>query len=57
LEKGCIYDETRKKEYAMRPFPPFIKNIIEAGGLVEYVKSGKQLEKPKPRETETDLSW
>jgi 3-isopropylmalate/(R)-2-methylmalate dehydratase small subunit len=57
LEKGSIYDETRKKEYAMTPFPPFIKNIIEAGGLIEYVKSGTQLEKRERRETETDLSW
>ena len=57
LEKGSIYDETNKKEYAITPFPPFIKNIIEAGGLVEYVKSGTQLEKRERRETETDLSW
>jgi len=57
LEKGSIYDETRKQEYTMTPFPPFIKNIIEAGGLVEYVKSGTQLEKRERRETETDLSW
>ena len=57
LEKGSIYDETRKKEYAITPFPPFIKRIIEAGGLVEYVKSSTQLEKRERRETETELSW
>ena len=57
MEKGSIYDETRKKEYVITPFPPFIKRIIEAGGLVEYVKSGTQLEKRERRETETELSW
>jgi 3-isopropylmalate/(R)-2-methylmalate dehydratase small subunit len=54
LEKGSIYDETKKKEFAVTPFPPFIKRIIEAGGLVEYVKGGAQLEKREPRETEMD---
>jgi 3-isopropylmalate/(R)-2-methylmalate dehydratase small subunit len=54
LEKGSVYNETRKKEYTMTPFPPFIRDIIEAGGLVQYIKNRAQLESREPRELETD---
>jgi hypothetical protein len=38
----------------MTPFPQFIKNIIDAGGLVQYVKNNAQLESQELRELETD---
>ena len=54
LEKGNIYNKTKNKEIPITPFPPFIKNIIDAGGLVQYVKINAQLESQELRELETD---
>jgi 3-isopropylmalate/(R)-2-methylmalate dehydratase small subunit len=54
LEKGNVYNKTQNKEYTITPFPPFIKNIIEAGGLVQYIKNREKLENREPRELETD---
>jgi 3-isopropylmalate/(R)-2-methylmalate dehydratase small subunit len=54
LEKGNIYNKTQNKEYTIIPFPPFIKNIIEAGGLVQYVKNRERLEGREPHELETN---
>ena len=33
-EKGVITDETTGEEFEVQPFPPFIADIIEKGGLV-----------------------
>jgi len=38
LEKGTINDETTGKTYRAEPFPEFMKNIIDKGGLVQHVK-------------------
>jgi 3-isopropylmalate/(R)-2-methylmalate dehydratase small subunit len=54
LEKGNIYNKTKNKEISITPFPPFIKNIIDAGGLVQYIKNSAQLESREHRELETD---
>ena len=35
---GIIFDETTGKEYKAEPFPPFMQSLIEAGGLVPYIK-------------------
>ena len=35
---GVITDETTGKEYKAEPFPPFMQSLIEAGGLVPYIK-------------------
>ncbi len=35
---GVITDETTGKEYKAEPFPPFMQRLIEAGGLVPYIK-------------------
>ncbi len=40
---GKVRNLTTKKEYEFKPLPPFLLNLMESGGLVEYVK--KQLEK------------
>jgi 3-isopropylmalate/(R)-2-methylmalate dehydratase small subunit len=38
FEKGIINNKTTGKTYNIMPFPPFMKEIIEAGGLVERTK-------------------
>ena len=35
---GIIKDETTGREYRAEPFPPFMQSLIEAGGLVPYIK-------------------
>ena len=42
LEKGTITNKTRNATWTARPFPPFLRELIEAGGLVPYVR--RQLE-------------
>jgi len=39
VDNGSLKDITSGKTYKIEPFPPFMKNIIDKGGLVEYVKS------------------
>ncbi len=38
-DAGIITDETTGKSWQAQPFPPFIKEIIEAGGLVARTKN------------------
>ena len=38
-DKGLIVDETRGETFRAQPFPPFIREIIEAGGLVNRWKA------------------
>ncbi|MHC1636496.1 MAG: 3-isopropylmalate dehydratase small subunit [Candidatus Methanospirareceae archaeon] len=38
LESGRITDITKNKSFKAKGFPGFIREIIEAGGLVEYTK-------------------
>lgn len=38
-DSGVITNETTGQAYRAQPFPPFIKDIIEKGGLVESLKS------------------
>lgn len=40
LDHGVIYNKTSGKSYKTEPFPPFIQQIIENGGLVNSVKNG-----------------
>jgi 3-isopropylmalate/(R)-2-methylmalate dehydratase small subunit len=35
---GLIRNITKGESYTAEPFPPFISQLIECGGLVEYVK-------------------
>ncbi|MDZ4168499.1 MAG: 3-isopropylmalate dehydratase small subunit [Coriobacteriia bacterium] len=37
-DAGVIVNETTGQTFAARPFPPFVKDIIEQGGLIESVK-------------------
>ena len=38
FDTGEIMNITKKETYQAEPFPPFVKNIIDGGGLVNYVK-------------------
>ncbi|MDR2753317.1 MAG: 3-isopropylmalate dehydratase small subunit [Oscillospiraceae bacterium] len=37
LDAGVIKNRTQGKEYKAEPFPPFLRNIIEKGGLMEAI--------------------
>jgi 3-isopropylmalate/(R)-2-methylmalate dehydratase small subunit len=39
LDTGVIRNITRGAEYQAEPFPPFLREIIDAGGLVNFVKA------------------
>ncbi len=36
---GTITDQSTGKTYQAAPFPPFMQSLINAGGLIEYVKT------------------
>jgi 3-isopropylmalate/(R)-2-methylmalate dehydratase small subunit len=38
-DAGTITNETSGQVFTAQPFPPFVKDIIETGGLVESIKS------------------
>ena len=38
LDKGVIKNVTQNKSYTAQPFPDFMQQIINAGGLMPYVK-------------------
>jgi 3-isopropylmalate/(R)-2-methylmalate dehydratase small subunit len=40
LDKGIIYNRTSGVSFQTQPFPPFIQNIIENGGLVASIQKG-----------------
>lgn len=41
VDTGVITDMTTGKTFKAAPFPKFIQNIIECGGLVNAIKAGK----------------
>ncbi len=38
LEEGLVRNLSTGKTYRTKPFPPFVKEIMEAGGLINFVK-------------------
>lgn len=42
LETGEIQNITKGTCYQARPFPPFMQELIQAGGLIPYVKGRKK---------------
>ena len=40
FDSGVITDETSGKTYLAQPYPPFLQNIIEKGGLLNSITSG-----------------
>ena len=41
FDTGVITDITTGKTYKAQPFPPFIQNIIKAGGLLKSLKEAE----------------
>ena len=41
LAKGEIVNETTGQKFRAEPFPEFIQNIIDKGGLIASIKAGK----------------
>ncbi|MFA5104626.1 MAG: 3-isopropylmalate dehydratase small subunit [Candidatus Margulisiibacteriota bacterium] len=39
IKSGTIKDMTSGKTFKAEPFPPFMQKLIDAGGLISYVKS------------------
>lgn len=39
FDNGVITDETSGKKYQGQAFPPFMQELIRAGGLVEYINA------------------
>jgi 3-isopropylmalate/(R)-2-methylmalate dehydratase small subunit len=37
---GKITNVTLKRDYTAKPIPPFMQELIAAGGLMEYVRKG-----------------
>lgn len=37
-DEGVIYNRSRDESYRTTPLPPFLQEIVETGGLVEYTK-------------------
>ena len=44
LSSGVIEDLTTSKRYQAMPIPPFMQQLIQAGGLMAYLKSQQQAE-------------
>ena len=42
LVKGVITNHTRNRTYQAQPTPPFMRELLEAGGLVGYVRRQKE---------------
>ena len=38
LEQGVIINHTKQKTYQAQPTPPFMRELLKAGGLVPYVR-------------------
>ncbi|MGN1115542.1 MAG: 3-isopropylmalate dehydratase small subunit [Candidatus Ornithomonoglobus sp.] len=41
FDTGVITNETKNKTYQATAFPPFMQELINAGGLVKYIEEGK----------------
>jgi 3-isopropylmalate/(R)-2-methylmalate dehydratase small subunit len=39
LESGTIRNVTKAKVFKAKPYPPFMRDIISSGGLVEYTRN------------------
>ena len=37
-DKGIIRNQTKGEQYAAKPIPPFMQELISAGGLIEWTK-------------------
>jgi 3-isopropylmalate dehydratase small subunit len=42
IETGAIIDHTTRKRYQAKAIPPFMRELLSAGGLVPYVRRQRQ---------------
>lgn len=42
LQTGRIVNVTRNQQFEARPFPQFMQDLIQAGGLIPYIKRGRE---------------
>lgn len=42
MEKGILRNESKGKEYRFSPIPPFMQELVAAGGLLNYIKTRKK---------------
>ena len=42
-DRGTIEDVTQKKSFKAQRFPPFMRDMIAAGGLMEYISKKKRI--------------
>lgn len=42
LQSGVIQNKTKGAVFQAKPFPPFMQELINAGGLIAYVKENKK---------------
>ena len=42
MERGSLRNETKGKEYRFTPIPPFMRELVAAGGLLNYIVKRKK---------------
>jgi len=42
MEQGTLRNETKKKEYRIPPVPPFMRELVAAGGLLNYMAARRK---------------
>jgi 3-isopropylmalate dehydrogenase/3-isopropylmalate/(R)-2-methylmalate dehydratase small subunit len=42
MERGTLRNETNGKEYRISPVPPFMQELVAAGGLLNYVSARRK---------------
>jgi 3-isopropylmalate/(R)-2-methylmalate dehydratase small subunit len=42
MDKGSLRNETKGKEYRISPIPPFMQELVSAGGLLNYITKRKR---------------
>ncbi len=47
LKKGEIINQTKMKEWQFAPFPPFVKDLIDKGGLIARIKEDRRCTKSR----------
>jgi 3-isopropylmalate dehydrogenase/3-isopropylmalate/(R)-2-methylmalate dehydratase small subunit len=41
MDRGSLRNETKGKEYRFTPIPPFMQELVSAGGLLNYISKRK----------------
>jgi len=42
MERGTLANETKGRTYALAPVPPFMRELLAAGGLLDYVAARRK---------------